>query len=293
MQYLRARYYNPASGTFNRLDPFFGNLQDPQSLHKYLYVHGDPIQGIDPTGWMSLSARLSIARISLALATIGIGVTVWLELARHMERGVAVGLGGKDITGNLYQLDRDFSIQWYALTDEDKSDIVSFGGAYSFSGWDIMQLKNLDEQKMFVPPGGVPRTVTVCKRVYYAHEVNYFLWGLLNGYAYKDRIANTSLSRTLDWVRFYRPVGAPAYAHRPHDGTITARVAWAEVGWKMAVYGILSPPIDQDLPRVTPNPTPRYGTWTMKVGPFDWFTTYDGPSQPSGSTEPSYIGPAP
>ncbi len=52
MQYLRARYYDPASGTFNRLDPFFGNLQDPQSLHKYLYVHGDPVQGIDPTGLM-------------------------------------------------------------------------------------------------------------------------------------------------------------------------------------------------------------------------------------------------
>ena len=54
MQYLRARYYNPASGTFNRLDPFVGNRQDPQSLHKYRYVHGDPIQGVDPTGEFAL-----------------------------------------------------------------------------------------------------------------------------------------------------------------------------------------------------------------------------------------------
>jgi hypothetical protein len=52
MQYLRARYYNPSTGTFNRLDPFAGNTQDPQSLHKYLYTHGDPIQGIDPRGLM-------------------------------------------------------------------------------------------------------------------------------------------------------------------------------------------------------------------------------------------------
>ncbi len=44
-QYLRARWYDPATGRFNRLDPFFGNLQDPQSLHKYLYVHGDPVMG--------------------------------------------------------------------------------------------------------------------------------------------------------------------------------------------------------------------------------------------------------
>ncbi|MDR2439656.1 MAG: hypothetical protein LBE12_09855, partial [Planctomycetaceae bacterium] len=34
-QYLLARYYDPATGRFNRLDPFFGNLNDPLSLHKY------------------------------------------------------------------------------------------------------------------------------------------------------------------------------------------------------------------------------------------------------------------
>ncbi|MDR3199012.1 MAG: RHS repeat-associated core domain-containing protein, partial [Planctomycetaceae bacterium] len=39
-QYLRARYYDPVTGRFNRFDPFFGNLNDPQS---YLFVHGDPI----------------------------------------------------------------------------------------------------------------------------------------------------------------------------------------------------------------------------------------------------------
>ena len=49
-QYLRARYYDPATGTFNRLDPFFGNLNDPQSLHNYLYCHADPVTYTDPNG---------------------------------------------------------------------------------------------------------------------------------------------------------------------------------------------------------------------------------------------------
>ncbi len=49
-QYLRARYYDPATGTFNRLDPFFGNLNDPQSLHNYLYCHADPVSYTDPSG---------------------------------------------------------------------------------------------------------------------------------------------------------------------------------------------------------------------------------------------------
>jgi RHS repeat-associated protein len=53
-QYLRARYYDPVTGRFNRLDPFFGNLNDPQSLHKYLYIHADPINGIDPSGEVAI-----------------------------------------------------------------------------------------------------------------------------------------------------------------------------------------------------------------------------------------------
>ncbi|TVS17596.1 MAG: hypothetical protein EA424_12305, partial [Planctomycetaceae bacterium] len=54
-QYLRARYYDPTTARFTRLDPFFGNLQDPLSFHKYLYVHADPISGLDPSGAWTVS----------------------------------------------------------------------------------------------------------------------------------------------------------------------------------------------------------------------------------------------
>jgi RHS repeat-associated protein len=50
LQYLRARYYDPNRGRFNRLDPFAGDMEDPQSLHKYLYCHAQPVNGTDPTG---------------------------------------------------------------------------------------------------------------------------------------------------------------------------------------------------------------------------------------------------
>lgn len=52
MEYLRARYYDQDNGRFNRLDPFAGNSEDPQSLHKYAYAHCDPVNGIDPSGNM-------------------------------------------------------------------------------------------------------------------------------------------------------------------------------------------------------------------------------------------------
>jgi RHS repeat-associated protein len=67
-QYLRARYYDPVTGRFNRLDPFFGNLNDPQSLHKYLYTHANPVNGIDPSG-----REFSLGNVMCAVA-IGGGI---------------------------------------------------------------------------------------------------------------------------------------------------------------------------------------------------------------------------
>ncbi len=50
MYYLRSRYYNPLTGLFNQMDSFAGSPQDPQSLHKYLYAHNNPVNGVDPSG---------------------------------------------------------------------------------------------------------------------------------------------------------------------------------------------------------------------------------------------------
>ncbi|MDR0605607.1 MAG: RHS repeat-associated core domain-containing protein, partial [Bacteroidales bacterium] len=84
-QYLRQRYYDPATGRFNRLDPFFGNLTDPQSLHKYLYTHADPVNGIDPSGNMTVGMAISIAvnvgKVAATGAIIGVGVNIIRNLA--------------------------------------------------------------------------------------------------------------------------------------------------------------------------------------------------------------------
>jgi RHS repeat-associated protein len=57
LYYLRARYYNPATGRFTSRDPYEPKIQgpdrtpiDPRELHKYLYTGGDPINWIDPRG---------------------------------------------------------------------------------------------------------------------------------------------------------------------------------------------------------------------------------------------------
>jgi RHS repeat-associated protein len=39
--YLRARFYDPATGTFTSMDPWEGNAYDPISLNKYLFANDD------------------------------------------------------------------------------------------------------------------------------------------------------------------------------------------------------------------------------------------------------------
>jgi len=96
-QYLRARYYDPNTGRFNRLDPFFGNLHDPQSLHKYLFVHGDPINGIDPTG-LSLIATMS-SNVTMAVARVtSLSPIIWLwrvtNVAVTLLQAYSIGSAG-------------------------------------------------------------------------------------------------------------------------------------------------------------------------------------------------------
>ncbi len=50
LYYLRARYFNPATGRFMSRDPENGNLTDQVSLHKYLYAGSNPVNYVDPRG---------------------------------------------------------------------------------------------------------------------------------------------------------------------------------------------------------------------------------------------------
>ncbi|WP_420794872.1 RHS repeat domain-containing protein [Hahella chejuensis] len=52
--YLRARYYDQNQGRFTQMDKYQGRKGAPLTLHKYLYSHGDSVNGTDPSGYMTL-----------------------------------------------------------------------------------------------------------------------------------------------------------------------------------------------------------------------------------------------
>ena len=115
--YLRARYYSPSNGRFNRVDPYSGNMQDPQSLHKYLYCHANPVNGIDPSGEFFALLKPAFRRLIKAVGVdlalrmmIGIRATYVLGEAYMKE----VNRRGVLINSQIARKNDDYE-KWYDL----------------------------------------------------------------------------------------------------------------------------------------------------------------------------------
>ncbi|NLF33280.1 MAG: hypothetical protein GX591_20640, partial [Planctomycetes bacterium] len=76
LQYLRERYFDCAAGRFVSTDPWAGSMREPQSLHKYLYCHGDPVNHVDPSGFVTLPGVAGAALLHAGLAVRALGLTV-------------------------------------------------------------------------------------------------------------------------------------------------------------------------------------------------------------------------
>ena len=95
--YLRARYYNPATGRFLAMDQYEGSILDPLTLHKYLYTANNPVNAGDPTGRGILDEVLLIgevaARVTLPRAVFAIGIAACpsITVAKWILTGVKAG----------------------------------------------------------------------------------------------------------------------------------------------------------------------------------------------------------
>jgi hypothetical protein len=76
------------------MDPFAGNLQDPVSLHKYLYCAANPVNAIDATGrtWTILGTMRNIGLCALVF----MGVYGSARVAKHWYEAGSFIQGVKD-----------------------------------------------------------------------------------------------------------------------------------------------------------------------------------------------------
>jgi RHS repeat-associated protein len=82
--YLRTRQYNPAIARFTARDPVFGKLEQPLTLHKYLYCQNDSVNFADVDGRWALMVGAS-ASFNFGLADIP-GYAQTLPMAHSMAR---------------------------------------------------------------------------------------------------------------------------------------------------------------------------------------------------------------
>lgn len=69
LMYLRARYYDPNTGTFLSQGPMAGTLNNPQSQNGYNYANANPINYSDPSGEFPILAGLVVALVWAAVNT--------------------------------------------------------------------------------------------------------------------------------------------------------------------------------------------------------------------------------
>jgi hypothetical protein len=87
---LRQRHYDTNTGRFGRRDFYEGTIFNPVTQHKYLYANADPINHIDPSGFISIgleqNAALTILGILLTITgAIGTAATV-LQKAEELRK---------------------------------------------------------------------------------------------------------------------------------------------------------------------------------------------------------------
>jgi hypothetical protein len=150
--YLRARYYDPSNGRFNRLDPFAGNNFEPQSLHKYAYAHADPVNGIDPSGRLTLVEKVSTLAIITVVANILL--TAYVTGKAYQDINYGDGIDGFIVSFRIsaqrqgfvgaagFDLIQDKSQQWWlAVTGEGGTSPISyfnsFGGLKPYWSWSV------------------------------------------------------------------------------------------------------------------------------------------------------------
>ncbi len=84
LYYLRARYMDTSTGRFISQDTYQGTINDPVSLHKYLYCRSNPVMNIDPSGYLTVE--------DLEVGTTGEAI---LDVSYQMSNQSAMRIGMK------------------------------------------------------------------------------------------------------------------------------------------------------------------------------------------------------
>ena len=117
LYYLRARYMNPSVGRFITMDSYEGSIDDPVSLHKYLYANANPVSNSDPSGYNTMAdfetatgiqgilRKIAMpnpkALLDLVGGIIDVGRDVISTIKDGKEKGLDTGAIAKNVASGL------------------------------------------------------------------------------------------------------------------------------------------------------------------------------------------------
>jgi RHS repeat-associated protein len=146
--YARARYYDPEMGRFLSRDSVEGTIADAPSLHRFMYVRGNPVRYTDPSGHCAVNKDGTLncvapawamqkqftARMSSAWAEGNYGKAAYdLLLATANTVSVAAGAASQLVVGTSYNAGYDasagFSTGDYDRARRGSTELLMIAGA--------------------------------------------------------------------------------------------------------------------------------------------------------------------
>lgn len=102
LTYFGARYYDPATSRFITQDPFLGKLENPISLHRYLYAHANPFYYVDLYGYEAIEKEEGFWRKAFKGFVEGTGIPETLRQSGDMLWSGLIILAAHSPAANLY-----------------------------------------------------------------------------------------------------------------------------------------------------------------------------------------------
>jgi RHS repeat-associated protein len=210
--YRKPRYYNPAVARFTELDPFTGDDQSPQSLHKYLYCQGDPVNHIGPSGrdligcfgfmgsMLSMEVTVGMMLEQAAFTVLkGAAIAAVLQTAKPAAQMRQDGIDLMTLYGNKYY---DVAFQLYSVGSMAVAGACAAASLAYYMvelleiGWNAISIvKGLTKLVQFPT-----RRIAMISEVYQVYSLNYV--------AGATRISFVSFAHTasINWVTLTQAV---------------------------------------------------------------------------------------
>ncbi|MTJ15867.1 MULTISPECIES: DUF4114 domain-containing protein [unclassified Dolichospermum] len=98
--YLRARYYDSATGRFVSTDPFEGYNNQPITLHDYLYANANPVIYTDPSGRAAMVEYLPLlgGAVAMTVTVYSLYLYYSYDIATYLTEKVRVNTDAKPNT---------------------------------------------------------------------------------------------------------------------------------------------------------------------------------------------------